>query len=66
MPLTEYVPRERADKGGVEYANAAVMREGRSVIEVRFLWIAGLLLIQPVILSVSRLDFLATDQCTHS
>jgi len=27
--LTEYVPRERAEQGGVEYANASVMRDNK-------------------------------------
>ena len=34
--LTEYVPRERAEQGGVEYANASVMRDNKpSPITVR-------------------------------
>lgn len=34
--LTEYVPRERAEQGGVEYANASVMRDNKpTMITVR-------------------------------
>jgi hypothetical protein len=50
--LTEYVPRERAEQGGVEYANASVLRDNKpTMITVRSAMLSRLLPPTPEMLS---------------